>query len=81
MASVIENKMAKLQELQDFETTVRTECETAIKPLREFAEKYTVDESLEKAKKAIVKEYLYRVNLALKYFDGENRKGQKGGNN
>lgn len=77
MANVIQNKMAKLAELQKFSQEVENAFNTALEPLQDFVATYKVDESLEKAKKAIAKEYLYRAELAIKYAIGDNRKGQK----
>lgn len=77
MANVIQNKMAKLAELQKFSQEVENAFNSALEPLQDFVATYKVDESLEKAKKAIAKEYLYRAELAIKYAIGDNRKGQK----
>lgn len=77
MANVIQNKMAKLADLQNFSDEVEKAFNEALEPLQDFVATYEVDDKLEKAKKAIAKEYLYRANLAIKYALGDNRKGQK----
>lgn len=74
MNKIIESKIAKLQELQEFEQNTQKKFENAVNILLTFIQD-TEEEinDMDKSKRAIAKVYLKRAHLAIKAINGETR--------
>lgn len=80
--SILANKMAKLQALQQASEEVEKAFDEALQPLHDFVATATAKaKESDKTTGAIWNEMKYRAELAIKYALGENRKGNRKADN
>ena len=74
MIDIMAEKRKKLDEIEKRVATATNELQAVNDTLENFIKKYSnVDGG--KTEKAIYKKLVYRATLAIKYLNGENRKG------
>lgn len=74
MVDIMNEKRKKLEEIEHRVNSATTELQAINNALNAFVEKYS-NANGGKTEKAIYKQLVYRANLAIKYLNGENRKG------